>query len=607
MSEVELRDFCFSTFNWMSGPLSKVLRHLESDLDAASMKIHPEVYLSMVGFASMISIVIPVLFLTTLLTIKEITGVTLVPLTFLIGASPSLLAVALGAIMLTPLVVILFGASLPKLVASNRTSKLKNEIPYASMYMSVMTSGGLSPYQSLLRMTEIDLLPTLQQEMKRLQILVLSSGSDPISGMERAARVIDLKDYKKLLLGYASTVRRGGDVLHYLYNQTESMFQGLSIRIRTMGEHLSIIMEANIIISILGALGLIMIFVVSLSLPAAGMNISVDQFYLFSFAILPTIEIVFIYIGDTMQLSEPTSSWKAYSYAAIGAPIGLFIVSQTTIASLFDISPVVPQLLEAMTFLSRALNLGEGTEAVLGLSFGLLSLSIAGLISDWYFAGRDKKIFEGITSFIRDIVETRKTGLGPEQCIISLSEKDYGHFSPHLKLISLKLKWGLPIRQIFDEFRSKVNNWLSQITIYFLVDTIEIGGGSEESLETLAEFVEKTHHLEQERKGLLAPLSIIPYIGAILLTSTTVIFLKFFTSMSSLGGIGIPYVMLNKVLLTPLVLHAFILGLVSGKLGVSNRISAGFLHSTILILISIVGIWVSANYLTAQLGPVVAR
>lgn len=602
---MDLRDFCFSRFHWLSRPLSKMFKNLESDLDSASMSIHPEVYLSIVGFISILSIIIPTAFLLAFAAYSALTGIVVFPLNLLFNAPTNTRIMAMLSLMMTPFLVLLFGVTFPKLAASNRASKLKIEVPYASMYISVMTSGGLSPYQSLLRMTEIGLLPTLQQEMKRLQTLVLSSGSDPISAMEQAVKVIDIKEYKRLLLGYASTVRRGGDVQHYLFNQTESMFEGLSIRIRAIGEHLGIIMEMNIIISILGVLGLIMIFVVSLSLPAAGMSITIPQFYLFSFAILPTISIVFIYAGDAIQISEPTANWKTYIYALAGAPLGLFIVSQITLPSLFEFKPLFPFLLEATRYLTLFFNLGEGTDAALGLALGLLSVSVSGMVGDWYYAGRDKKIFQGITAFIRDIVETRKTGLGPERCIIALSENDYGPFSPHLNLISLKLKWGLPIRQIFSEFRARVSNWLSQIVIYFLIDTIEVGGGSEESLETLANFVERTHHLEQERKGLLLPLSIIPYIGAILLTSTTVIFLSFFVNMSSLGGFGVPYITLNKVLLTPIVLHSFLLGLVSGKLGCSNRISAGFRHSTILVMISILGIWVSANYLSASLGPVV--
>jgi flagellar protein FlaJ len=362
----------------MGKPLSTMFRGLEADLDAAAMKIHPEVYFSMIGFISIISIIVPALLLTMLFTFSALYGIIIFPLNFLAEAPITLRILGLLSIIMTPLFVIFIGSVVPKLSASNRSSKLKNEIPYASMYMSVMTSGGLSPYQSLIRMTDVNLLPTIQQEMMRLQSLVLSSGSDPISAMEKAVKVLDVREYKRLLLGYATTVRRGGDVLHYLYTQTEGMFQNLSVRTKAMGEHLSIIMEANIIVSILGVLGLIMIFVVSLSLPAAGMTITIPQFYLFSFAVLPMISILFIYAGDAVQISQPMANWKPYLYALLGLPLGIFIVSQTTLPSLFDFKPVLPQLLDIIRYFTELVKLGEGTDAAMGLALGLLSISIAG-------------------------------------------------------------------------------------------------------------------------------------------------------------------------------------------------------------------------------------
>ncbi|RLI14885.1 hypothetical protein DRO49_05820 [Candidatus Bathyarchaeota archaeon] len=595
------RDLCYSHFSGIGRPLSGLFRGLGADLEAAGMRIHPEVYMSMVGFASLISISAIGGLLVAPWLLYLITGVMPLPLRLLIYAPWNLRLIILASLSSTPLLIILIGAAIPKLAASNRTSKLRNEIPYASMYMSVMTSGGLSPYQSLMRMREIDLLPTLRDEMGRLQTLILSTGIDPVSAMERAVKVVGIKEYKSLLLGYASIVRRGGDVLHYLYSQTESMFEDLSIRIKAMGDRLSMLMEANIIVSILGALGLIMIFIVSLSLPSVGMSFTPEQFNLFSFLILPMISIIFMYLGDLVQIGGGGSTWKAYLYPAAAAPIALFIASQTVLHHLIGLRPIMPQLSSLIDRGNILLRLGEGSEAALGLSLTLLIVAIPGIIGDWLYAERDRKVFEGVTAFIRDIVETRKTGLSPERCIIALSDKDYGEFTPHLRRIALKLRWGMSLRSIFEEFRGRVRNWLSQVVIYFLIDAIEIGGGTEETLEILADFVEKTGHLEKERRGLLAPLTFIPYIGAILLTSTTVIFLRFFANLTSLGGIGIPQVTLRKVLLTPLVLHSFILGLTTGKLGCSNRVSAGFKHSAILVIVSLLGIWAASNILSLNL------
>jgi flagellar protein FlaJ len=210
-----------------------------------------------------------------------------------------------------------------------------------------------------------------------------------------------------------------------------------------------------------------------------------------------------------------------------------------------------------------------------------------------YYVGGESKTLLGITQFLRDLVETRKSGLSPERCIHALSNRDYGSFSKHLIKISMKLNWGYPLRTIYEEFRDNVKNWPALINIYLLTDTIEVGGGTEESLESLAKFAESTVRLENEKKAVLMPLTIVPYIGAALLTGTTVMFLQFFTNMGSLG-VSVAAVTLYRVLLTPLALHSWILGLVTGKI-VSGRVSAGFKHSILLTLVSILGVWAVSN------------
>ena len=190
-------------------------------------------------------------------------------------------------IIVIPMLVFLLGIAYPKTSASNRISGLKIEIPYASMYISTMTSGGLSPYESILRIRNMDLLPIMKEEVGRIDIIVKSQGLDPIKAMEKAAKVVDMKDYKELLLGYASTVRTGGDTLHYLFNQTESMFKGLSTKIKNLGENMGMLMEAYTIIGILGVLGIFLIFVVGMALPGTGVSISASQFFLWLLYQLP--------------------------------------------------------------------------------------------------------------------------------------------------------------------------------------------------------------------------------------------------------------------------------------------------------------------------------
>ena len=584
-----LENFSYAHFSWLGRGLSKIVRGIEHDLDAADIKMYHEVYLSLLGFISIISLSIPAALIILVaiglwpeMPFLPMNGLFLIPATIFI-----------------PLIILGMGILMPKLSASNRVNGLKIEIPYASMYISVMTSGGLSPYQSLLRMQNMELMPNMRKEVKRIEKIRLAKGVDPLTAMEQAARVVNLNEYKELLLGYASSVRTGGDTLHYLYNQTHNMFRRMSSKVKSMGENMGVLMEAYTIVGILGVLGLFLIFVVGLSLPSASVGISPEQFFLFSFIILPVMSIVFIYFGDAVQISYPVSNFKTYMIALATVPAAIIVASQTVLPFFDGSFLVFPSLYEAIINLRVLLRLAEGTEAALGLAIALLIVALPSLLADQYIMGREKSLQDGITTFLRDLVEIRKSGLSPERCIDALANRDYKSFSKHLKMINMKLNWGYPIREIYQEFKSKVRNWLALINIYLLIDTIEVGGGTEESLETLAEFAESTRELENEKKSALMPLTIVPYIGAALLTGSTVIFLQFFTSMGTLG-VSIQTVTLYRILLTPLVLHSFILGLVTGKI-VSGRISAGFKHAIFLTLVALAGIYGVSNM---SMGPV---
>ncbi|KYH42735.1 MAG: hypothetical protein AYL33_001100 [Candidatus Bathyarchaeota archaeon B63] len=576
-----LEDFCYAYFGVLGRGLLKIFRSVEHNMEAANIRLHPEVYMSIIGFfthlASAFSLVF---FLSWFLRILPFSLSP--PLVMLICVIPPLLTLMMGVLM-------------PKIMVSNKISGLKNEIPYASMYLSVMTSGGLSPYASLLRLRNTDLLPRIRDEIRRIERIILSTGMDPVSAMAKAAKDLGLKEYTELLLGYASTIRTGGDVLHYLYSQTESMFRKMALRIKAMGDHMSLLMEGYTIIAILGTLGIYMMFIISLSFPQF-QAMPPEAFFLFSFILLPGVSIAFLYLADFMQISYPISQWKAYLGLIVSVPVGIFMLSQTVLPYFVSGLPQIPPLQRLPVMMREVMRLNEGSEPALGLALSLVSLSLPAHLSDRYFSGTETGIVEGVTSFLRDLVETRKTGLSPERSIQSLASRDYGRFSKYLRLMSAELSWGIPLRRIFEDFKSRVKNWTCLINLYLLIDTIEVGGGTEESLETLAEFAEQTRELESERKAHLDPLFIVPYMGAAILTMTTMMLLQLFTNMSMIGGALVAVNELTKMLITPLVLHAFTLGIVTGKI-VSGRISAGFKHAILLILVSIAGIYVAMHVL----------
>jgi len=574
-------DICYAYFGSLGKGLLRIFKSVERDMEAANIRLHPEVYLSIVGF------------LTFITSLFSFTFFLLWFLGILPFKAPFFIIFLVS--VLPPFITLTMGVLTPKLIVSNKISGLKNEIPYASMYLSVMTSGGLSPYAGLLRLRNTDLLPRLKEEIDRIVRITLSTGIDPVSAMAKAAKDLNLKEYSQLLLGYASTMKTGGDVLHYLYSQTESMFKRMALRIKVMGDRMSLLMEGYTIIAILGALGIYVMFIISLSFPEF-QALPPEVFFLFSFVLLPSISVLFLYLAETVQINYPVSQWKTYLALLGSIPLGVFMTLQMVIPYFVNVFPHIPALSRIPTLLRDMLALREGCEPALGLAISLTVVSLPVVIFDKFFSEVEKGVLDGVTSFLRDLVENRKTGLSPERSIQLLAERDYGKFSKYLRLMSAELSWGIPLRKIFEDFKNRVKNWVCLINLYLLIDTIEVGGGTERSLEILAEFAEETKNLEYERRARLAPLFIVPYMGATILTLTTMMLLQLFTNMSSVSGVQIAVKNLTEMLITPLILHSFTLGIVSGKI-VSGRISAGFKHAVFLIMLSIIGIYIATHIL----------
>jgi len=81
------------------------------------------------------------------------------------------------------------------------------------------------------------------------------------------AKGIPSKEYRDLLLGYASTLRSGGDVVHFLIRKTEQIFNARMGTMRIVGERMGMLMEGYAAITMMLSLVLFTIYIVSRALP----------------------------------------------------------------------------------------------------------------------------------------------------------------------------------------------------------------------------------------------------------------------------------------------------------------------------------------------------
>ena len=95
------------------------------------------------------------------------------------------------------------------------------------------------------------------------------------------------------------------------------------------------------------------------------------------------------------------------------------------------------------------------------------------------------------------------------------------------------------MRIVLQNFGAAVKSWLTRAMAFLLLEVVDVGGGSTKMFTDLADFTEKNAQLQQERRSMVKPYIMIPYIGAIMVVATTAMML-YFVNPPGLAEAGIP-------------------------------------------------------------------
>ena len=460
----------------------------------------------------------------------------------------------------------------PSSKASERASALEREMPFAATYVTVMASGGIPPYMSFKRLTDVKLLPATRKEARGLIRDVEIFGVDPLSALESTAKYNPLDVFRDFISGYASTVIIGGDVIHYLETKAQEIFKSGSMRVKAAAERMGMLLETFIIVMVLMSLCFYILFSVE-SIYDSGMDMG-SGVIMYTYVFTPLLSVVFLYLAHGMQPKSPLNEYRPYKVYAISSAIS--VVFLLLVTGFFGFVPT--------PFMGLV-------DLPIAVAITLIASVVPGAIVHQKIASKKASMERGISNFLRDLTETRKTGLSPEACIANLSERDYGAFSKELKRMSSDIGWGIPMRNVIMKFVSKTKSWMSQIVMFLLLEAVDVGGGTISMIESLARFNNMTQEVEKEKKMSVRPYMIMPYFAAILLVATTLMTLLFTTNTVAMGvetstaANNTDY--LTLIFTVSVITHCYLIGLVCGKIS-EESLAAGFKHSALLVLIAIV-------------------
>lgn len=567
-----LLDLIYKYFERYGKKILEIYITLPDDIRKSGIHLYPEVYASLIAFLTFISILFTIILSIILFIVKAY--------------------VVIPIIVLLPFATFLIMVHLPKLIGSSRSGGIEGELPFMTSYLSMMVVSGLSPYVAFERIAQSSRIFTKSSELaQRFILLVRIMGKDPLTAFSTIAQRTPSASVRDLLMGYITTVRSGGDVKNYLITKARIMFSEILVKMKIAADRLGGLLEAYLAIVLLTLISFTIMYFITVTYASFfAFGLTPISMFLFLYILLPFISAMIIYLADLIQYKEPWIDWRPYQFFfGLTIPLIIFLSIFGILLYYLNTPPelaesiLVKGLNTVLTFPTKIMNTPDYINPSIGLGFVLIYATIPTVIFT-EMVMREHKIIMGITRFLRDLVEIRKTGLSPERSIIELSTRSYGVFTKYLKKMALQLSLGVPLRRIIDDLFKKILVWRAKVLLYVMTDTIEVGGGTIEVMENLAWFAESVESIEEEHKKTLRTLLIVPYIGGILSAATIVMLTAFMGTLQFQPG---AYKSAAMLTLPSIVLNVYIMGLVAGKVSGSS-VASGFKHAVFLTAITIV-------------------
>lgn len=579
-------NFIYSKFRFMGRAILYIFPNIPQNIKSANIRLYYEVYACFVGFLFLVSLVVSV-------------AVIVSTILFVTYVNELIIATVVFFVLLPAIMLIFFGQVFPKAMAASRGASMDQEVPYAVAYLTIMATGGLSPHRAFERLSGAkDVFRRISYYASRFIVVVKALGKDPITAFDDLARRSPSDMFRDFLLGYATTIRVGGDLYDYLKRKVQGLFMDLVSRMRIAGDRMATILEAYLAIIIFVMLAMDAIYLINTSIPAVSIPaFSGVTLFLFSYVLLPFISGAIMYIADILQYKEPWTEIRPYIvYFGISLPLMFIFSVEMFLPFYLPKTHVIYKTFEpfviVLTHLGKVMSIDPAFLSSIGLGLALVIPTLPAAIYEIVISREVKGLTKGITSFLRDLVEVRKTGLSPEKCIIVLSARDYGIFSKHLRDMAMRLSLGFSLSRIYSLLVSKIRAWRAKVFLYILTDAIEVGGGSPETLESMAWFAEMSEHVEKEKAASMRTLMVIPYIGAITVIISMVFLAVFMKSLAlSVGA----YRNALMLVMPATMLNVYIMGLVTGKIA-NGTVSSGFKHAIILSGLTLVLLLISSVF-----------
>jgi flagellar protein FlaJ len=276
------RNQAFKFFGKYSEKVLELFPDLKIDLKKADMKISSQEYISIALFT--IFLLFLILFPTISLFFGLLTGAFL--FSFI-----SAFTTSLATLFLT----FIFFLNYPKFVKGEKAKEIEKALPFASLYLSTVTSSRLPLHTSFKLFSKFSGYGKIAEEINKINQDVELFGLDINTALEREIDRSPSKSLGDLLWGVLSVSRAGGDINAYLKQKSSSFIEEYRRKLYEFSHSLALYVEMYLTAIVLGTVFFTILSAIVAGIAGAAKNIVLLQAFLI-FIFTPLIGITFLFL-----------------------------------------------------------------------------------------------------------------------------------------------------------------------------------------------------------------------------------------------------------------------------------------------------------------------
>ena len=215
----------------------------------------------------------------------------------------------------------------------------------------------------------------------------------------------------------------------------------------------------------------------------------------------------------------------------------------------------------------------------------------------YYEISKVKALEDFFPQFMRDLVESVRSGMTLPQAIDSVSENDYGHLSSYIKKLNAQLDWGIPFDKALLNFSKSTRSKLIARIASTIIESHRFGGNITTIFEAISSTSIEVERLREERRLYINSQLITGYVIFFVFLAVIIGLQKFL--VPTLAGVAVEEVttatrteeeMIDEyagIFRNLIILQGLFAGLVIGKMA-EGVITGGIKHSLFLVIIGMV-------------------